>query len=55
MERPEEIAAYRHILAMPAETALGEGESHELIAPLATELYADRENHVTAPEPDDTV
>ncbi|MGH3941809.1 MAG: helix-turn-helix domain-containing protein [Pseudonocardiaceae bacterium] len=45
LERPEEIAAYRHILAMLAETALGEGESAKRIATLATELYADREDH----------
>jgi Domain of unknown function (DUF5753) len=43
LEKPEEIAAYRRILGLLAETALGEGESAELIATLATELYADRE------------
>ncbi|MCA1707708.1 MAG: DUF5753 domain-containing protein [Actinobacteria bacterium] len=45
LEKPEEIAAYRRILGLLAETALGEGESAELIATLATELYADREDH----------
>ncbi|MGH3929823.1 MAG: helix-turn-helix domain-containing protein [Pseudonocardiaceae bacterium] len=45
LERPEEIAAYRHILATMAQTALGEGESHKLIATLANKLYADREDH----------
>ncbi|MGQ0717481.1 MAG: helix-turn-helix domain-containing protein [Pseudonocardiales bacterium] len=45
LERPEEIAAYHHILTTLAETALKEGESRELIATLATELYADREDH----------
>jgi transcriptional regulator with XRE-family HTH domain len=45
LERPEEIAAYQYILGMPAETALKEGESRELIATLATELYAEREDH----------
>jgi transcriptional regulator with XRE-family HTH domain len=45
LERPVEIDAYRDILAALAETALGEGESRELIATLATELYADREDH----------
>ena len=45
LERPEEIAAYQSILAVLAETALKEGESKDLIATLATELYADREDH----------
>jgi transcriptional regulator with XRE-family HTH domain len=45
LEKPEEIAAYRRILAALAETALGEGKSRELIAALATELCADREEH----------
>ncbi len=43
LEKPVEIAAYRDILTLLAETALGEGESRKLIATLATELYADRE------------
>ena len=33
------------ILRALAETALGEGESRKLIATLATELYADRQDH----------
>jgi transcriptional regulator with XRE-family HTH domain len=45
LEKPMEIAAYRNILAALAETALGEEESRQLIATLATELYADREDH----------
>jgi len=45
LEKPEEIAAYRRILGLLAQTALGERESAELIATLATELYADREDH----------
>jgi hypothetical protein len=44
LERPEETAAYRSILGAPAETALDEQESRELIASLATELYADPED-----------
>ncbi|MGH3898701.1 MAG: DUF5753 domain-containing protein [Pseudonocardiaceae bacterium] len=49
LEKPEEIAAYRRILALLAETALDEGESTELIATLASELYADREDHDDRP------
>ena len=45
LEKPVEIDAYRLILGALAETALGEEESRELIATLATELYADREDH----------
>ncbi|MGH3618610.1 MAG: helix-turn-helix domain-containing protein [Pseudonocardiaceae bacterium] len=45
LERPEEIAAYRRILAALADTALSEGQSRELIAALATELYPDGEDH----------
>ncbi|MGH3480387.1 MAG: helix-turn-helix domain-containing protein [Nocardioidaceae bacterium] len=45
LEKPVEIAAYQSILAALAQTALGEGESRKLIATLATELYADREDH----------
>jgi hypothetical protein len=45
LEEPAEIAAYQHILATLAETALNEGESRELMATLATELYPDREDH----------
>ena len=45
LEKPVEIAAYQDILGALAETALGAGESRELIATLATELYADREDY----------
>jgi transcriptional regulator with XRE-family HTH domain len=45
LEKPIEIDAYQRILEALAETALEEGESRELIATLATELYADREDH----------
>ncbi|MDQ3760324.1 MAG: helix-turn-helix domain-containing protein [Actinomycetota bacterium] len=45
LEKPVEIEAYQDILRALAETALGEEESRELIATLATELYADREDH----------
>jgi hypothetical protein len=44
LEKPEEIAAYRRILGALGETALGEGQSRELIATVATELYAERED-----------
>ena len=44
LERPEETAAYRSILGALAETALDEQESRELIASLATEFSADRED-----------
>ncbi len=45
LEKKEETAAYQRILGVLAETTLGEGESKELIATVATELYADREDH----------
>ncbi|MGH3800582.1 MAG: helix-turn-helix domain-containing protein [Pseudonocardiaceae bacterium] len=45
LEKPEETAAYQRILGALAGTTLGERESKELIATLATELYADREDH----------
>jgi transcriptional regulator with XRE-family HTH domain len=45
LEKPVEIQAYRNILGALADTALGEGESRQLIATLATELSADREDH----------
>ncbi|MGH3427290.1 MAG: Scr1 family TA system antitoxin-like transcriptional regulator, partial [Mycobacteriales bacterium] len=44
LEQREEIAAYQSILGGLAKTALGEEESRELIATLATELSADRED-----------
>ncbi|MGQ0775169.1 MAG: helix-turn-helix domain-containing protein [Pseudonocardiales bacterium] len=45
LEEPEEIAAYRRILGALADTALGEGQSRELIAALATGLSANGEDH----------
>ena len=45
LERPEEITAYRRILGALASTALGEEESRELIAAVATGLSPDREDH----------
>ncbi|MGH3770939.1 MAG: helix-turn-helix domain-containing protein [Pseudonocardiaceae bacterium] len=45
LEKPEQITAYRRILRELAKTALSEEESRELIATLATELAADREDH----------
>jgi hypothetical protein len=49
LEKPEEIATYRRILGLLAQTALGERESTELIATVATELSADREDHDDRP------
>ena len=49
LEKPEETRAYQRILGALAGTALGEGESRELIATLATELYPDREDHDNHP------
>ncbi|MGH3793165.1 MAG: helix-turn-helix domain-containing protein [Pseudonocardiaceae bacterium] len=43
LEKPVEIEAYRDILAALADTALNEEQSRELIATLATEFSADRE------------
>ncbi len=45
LERREEAAAYQRILGALAHTALDEGQSRELIAALATELSAEREDH----------
>jgi len=44
LEKPEESGAYQRILGLLADTALSEGQSQELIATMATELYADRED-----------
>ena len=44
LEKPEESTAYQRILGALAQTALGEGESRELVSTLATEFYADRED-----------
>ncbi|MGH3770421.1 MAG: helix-turn-helix domain-containing protein [Pseudonocardiaceae bacterium] len=45
LEKREETVAYRRILAALAGAALGEGESRELIAAVATELDADGKDH----------
>lgn len=45
LEKPEEIAAYRNILTALDRTALGEGQSKEIIAALATKSYGNREDH----------
>jgi hypothetical protein len=45
LEQREEVTAYQRILGALADTALDEGQSRELIAAVATELYADREDH----------
>ncbi|MGH3872955.1 MAG: helix-turn-helix domain-containing protein [Pseudonocardiaceae bacterium] len=45
LEKPEEIGAYRRILAALADTALSEGQSRELIAALATGFRANGEDH----------
>ena len=45
LETPVEIGTYRKILARLEDTALDEGQSKELIANVAVELYADREDH----------
>jgi len=44
LEKPEESTAYQRILGALAQTALGEGESRELVSTLAIEFYADRED-----------
>ncbi|MEC3977783.1 helix-turn-helix domain-containing protein [Amycolatopsis sp. H20-H5] len=41
LEEPNEITAYRHIVAALAETALDEAQSRDLIGRLAIELYQD--------------
>lgn len=45
LEEPAEITAYRRILAGLAEVALDEGQSKEMIASLAIELYSSGEDH----------
>ena len=45
LERREEATAYQRILEALANTALDEGQSRELIATVATELFAQREDH----------
>jgi len=49
LEKREQVAAYRRILGLPAQTALSEEESTELTATLATELYAGREGYDDCP------
>jgi transcriptional regulator with XRE-family HTH domain len=44
LEQPDEVAAYRNLLAGLGATSLGEGQSRDLIAELAGELSADRED-----------
>jgi hypothetical protein len=44
LENSDQILAYQQILSALADTALGHGESKELITAVATELYADRED-----------
>ncbi|MGQ0839297.1 helix-turn-helix domain-containing protein [Actinokineospora sp.] len=45
LEDPVEIGAYQRILDLLADTSLDEGQSRDMIAALATRLYADREGH----------
>lgn len=45
LEKPPETAAYRTILAALADAALSEGQSRDLIATIATDLDADREDY----------
>ena len=45
LEKPEEIAAYRNVLEALAQTALGEGQSRELLAMLSNKFYGNREDH----------
>jgi hypothetical protein len=45
LEEPEEIAAYRKIFASFANCALDEGQSKDMIARLAVDLYADGEGY----------
>jgi hypothetical protein len=45
MEDPTEIATYRKIFTSLARSALDEGQSKDVIAALAIDLYADREDH----------
>lgn len=43
LEKPEEIAAYKNVARALSAAALDEGESKELIAGVAIDLYSDRE------------
>jgi transcriptional regulator with XRE-family HTH domain len=49
LEKPQEIAAYQHVLGALAEAALDEEESRKLIASLATEFDVDREAYDDGP------
>jgi transcriptional regulator with XRE-family HTH domain len=49
LEKPQDIAAYRHVLGALAEAALDEEQSRKLIASLATEFDADREDYADSP------
>jgi predicted XRE-type DNA-binding protein len=51
LETAEEIAAYRSILARLKDSALDEGQSREVIAALAVELYPDGEDHEALERP----
>lgn len=44
LEKPDEVAAYRHVIRKLSETALDKEESRELIARVAIDLYEDRED-----------
>jgi transcriptional regulator with XRE-family HTH domain len=44
LEKPEEVAAYRNVIRELSSAALDEGESKELIATVAIDLYGDRED-----------
>jgi uncharacterized protein DUF5753/helix-turn-helix protein len=43
LEKPDETTAYRDVLTALAETALGEGQSREIISTIATDLYKDHD------------
>jgi transcriptional regulator with XRE-family HTH domain len=45
LEEPEEIAAYRRIFASLSDSALDEGQSRDMIARLAVELYGGLDEH----------
>lgn len=45
LEKPEEVAAYRNVLRHLFSAALDEEASKDLIATVATDLYADRKDH----------
>lgn len=49
LEKPEEVAAYRSVLEHLAAAALSEGESRDLIAAVAIDLYGE-DRHGVAEE-----